>query len=321
MRTFTQPKYLLATLLISGLVFLSIAWTGNRQINSTQTYQDTVPQKNKATEKVYKKDFDKQLDELDKALKNLEKMPNIDGEKLRAEIEEAMKKVTLDMAKHQVNMEKLQKELKESLANINTEKMQAELKASLRELEKVDANKIQAEIRESLKEVEKIDMSKIQAEIKESMKQLEKVDMTKMRMEIEKAMEEVKTKLNQEDIRKQIETSLKEVDMEKIRREMEEVKEEMAKHKMDFKVDMEKAREGIQKAKEELNGYQQMVDEMENEGLLQSGKDYTIEYKEGQLFLNGVKQSDGTTSKYKKYFKSDKITIRKKNGEMNINIQ
>ena len=55
------------------------------------------------------------------------------------------------------------------------------------------------------------------------------------------------------------------------------------------------------------------------EGLLKAGEDYKIEYKNKELLINGKKQSQQTTDKYRKYFRDNSnITIEKKDGSINI---
>jgi hypothetical protein len=109
--------------------------------------------------------------------------------------------------------------------------------------------------------------------------------------------------------------------MDKIRGELDKVRDDLKKQKIDLKLDMGKVREDLEKTKKELKAYQAMVYEMEKDGLLKTSTDYIIEYKDGALFINRVKQPDKVTEKYKKYFPKDGITIRKEKGEMNINIQ
>ena len=77
----------------------------------------------------------------------------------------------------------------------------------------------------------------------------------------------------------------------------------------------------IEKAKIEFKGYQEMVYEMEKDGLLNTKADYTIIYRDEELTINGKKQPAEVTNKFKKYFSKDGVTIRKEKGEMNINIQ
>ena len=281
-----QPKFLLPLIIVAAAGFTSLAWTGNQSKRSVQTYRDTTPTRQKSspvTDKEYKKDFDKELDELDRARKELQNLPDIDFKKIQSEIDASMKQVQEEMSKHKIDMEKMQKELKESLSRIDLEKMQADIKASLKELDKVD--------------------------------------MQKMKLEIEKAMEEIKTKINPDEIRKQVEESISKVDMEKVKKEMKKVKEEMEMNKDKMKIDLGKAREDVAKAKEELKSYQEMVYAMEKDGLLDTKNDYKIEYSGGDLYINGTKEPAEVTNKYKKYFRKDKVTIKKEKGEMNINIQ
>ena len=110
--------------------------------------------------------------------------------------------------------------------------------------------------------------------------------------------------------------------MENARSEMERVKEDMKLEKLDMSKDLDKARNEIEKARIELKGYQEMIYAMEKQGLLNTKSDYKIEYSNGELRINGRKQTEATANKYRKYFKSnkDKTTITKENGDINIDI-
>ena len=76
---------------------------------------------------------------------------------------------------------------------------------------------------------------------------------------------------------------------------------------------MKEARSGIEDAKKELKLTKAMFDEMEKDGLISSKDGFTIEYKEKELYINGTKQTEKITGKYRKYFTEDhfKITIEK----------
>ncbi len=104
----------------------------------------------------------------------------------------------------------------------------------------------------------------------------------------------------------------------KCKKEMSRVKEELKLEKLDMKETMTRAYTEIDKAKEELKGYQEMIYTMEKDGLLNTKEDYTIEYRQGELSINGKKQSTEITSKYKKYFKKDMMTIKKHDGDLKI---
>jgi zona occludens toxin (predicted ATPase) len=111
------------------------------------------------------------------------------------------------------------------------------------------------------------------------------------------------------------------IDIDKVKVNMEKVRDEMENNKDKMKLDLDKMRKDLEKTKAKLKGYQEMVYKMEADGILKTNSDYKIEYQDGELFINGKKQSAEVTSKYKKYFPKDGVTIRKEKGEMNINIQ
>ena len=81
---------------------------------------------------------------------------------------------------------------------------------------------------------------------------------------------------------------------------------------------MSDAQGGIDEARAELKGYQEMVYAMENEGLLNTAKDYNIRYMDGELTINGKKQSADMATRYKKYFKKESVTIKKEGGKLSI---
>ena len=73
---------------------------------------------------------------------------------------------------------------------------------------------------------------------------------------------------------------------------------------------MEEAKNGINKGKEELKQIKMMFTEMEKDGLIDSQQGFTIEYKEKDLYINGTKQKEQVTDKYRKYFKEDHFKIK-----------
>lgn len=56
-------------------------------------------------------------------------------------------------------------------------------------------------------------------------------------------------------------------------------------------------------------------------GLFNTKEDYTIEYKDGELTVNGKKQPQAVADKYKKNFSKKSIAIKKQDGDININHQ
>jgi hypothetical protein len=151
-------------------------------------------------------------------------------------------------------------------------------------------------------------MEKMMAGVKSSLKNLNKeyinADVEKALAEATKEVE--KTKIEIKDLDKEVEK-----EMANARKEIEKSKFEIGK--IDFDKIMNEARAGIDKAKEELRSVKEMFVEMEKDGLVDPKKGFTVEYKNKELYIDGKKQNEITTDKYRKYFKNDhfKMTIEK----------
>jgi chromosome segregation ATPase len=291
------------------LIFL-VAWVGNPQNpqGNTSTQQDTVPTKKriKTTREAGDRDLDKELRQLDNAKEELDALSEKDWDKIRREIEESIK---------EINTDKIKQEVERSLKQVDLDRIQKEIEASLN---KVDFNKIERDIEKAMKEVEiTINEKDIQKELYKARKEIGKA-----KLEVE---EQLKNKEWQKDVQEELQkVNSKEIEeaMENARSEMERVKEDMNLEKLNMSKDLDKARKEIEKAKIELKGYQEMIYSMEKQGLLNTKADYKIEYSNGELRINGKKQTEATANKYRKYFKSDKdkTTITKEDGDFNIDI-
>ena len=156
-----------------------------------------------------------------------------------------------------------------------------------------------------MEEIKKLDFTKISREVQASLKQ---VNWEKTRAEVDKAM-------------RQAEIQLKEVDMKKIQKELESVQENINAEKIMAHVDMEKikrnvdeglakARTGIERAKKELTLLKEFTGALEKDGLINKKKGFKIEIKNGEMYINGTKQSKEVNDKYHKYFKDEDYTIR-----------
>jgi hypothetical protein len=215
---------------------------------------------------------------------------------------------------------------KETMKMKDFDKLQTELDRSLlqvtEELKKLDFSKMQKEIEASLKDV---DMEKIRKDVELALKS---IDMDKMMADVSTSMKDLKLDYNNADIekalaeaKKEIEKAkleIKDIDKDALKKELENAKKEIEKSKQEInKIDMDKimdeARAGIDKAKEELKLTKEMFTEMEKDGLINSKNGFTIEYKDKDLFIDGKKQPEKITDKYRNYFKQEhfKITIDK----------
>ncbi|MBX2922669.1 MAG: hypothetical protein KF746_10795 [Chitinophagaceae bacterium] len=65
------------------------------------------------------------------------------------------------------------------------------------------------------------------------------------------------------------------------------------------RMNLEKAKDHMKKANEKLQKLRSFKDDLEKDGLIKKGASYTIEIKEGRLYINGERQSQKINKKYK----------------------
>jgi len=148
---------------------------------------------------------------------------------------------------------------------------------------------------------------------------LAKVDFDQIGKQVEQSLNNInwnEIQMNVDNSIKQAQEHMKEINFDKINDEMkelqekfqsEEFKKQFDSDKLQKQIDeaMDKANEGIQKAKNELQQFREFTSELEKDGLIDKKKGYEIEWKNGNLYINGVQQSQQVTNKYKKYYRKD----------------
>lgn len=176
---------------------------------------------------------------------------------------------------------------------------------------KIDFGKMEKEMKLAMDEVKKINFEKIAREVEAS---LQKVDWEKAKVDVSKALHEA-------------EIQVKEVDMKKIEKDLARAKEHlhdakihdhlnMEKMKQTMHEGLEKARIGMERAKKELKLLKAFTDLLEKDGLIDKRKGYKIEIKDGEMFINGIKQSKEVNDKYRKYFKEEDYSIKSDGDEI-----
>jgi hypothetical protein len=210
----------------------------------------------------------------------------------------AMKMKDLDALSD--NLDKIILQAGDELKKINLEDIQKTVENSLKN---IDAGMIAKTVEESLK---KIDLDKILESVKNS---LTSVDWGKHKVEIDQALQEAKTEMEnaKEEIsgfdRKEIEKEL-----EKARKEIEKSKLEIKKIHIDKILD--EARAGIERAKSEVKETRAMFGEMEKDGLIHTTDGFTVEYRNRDLYINGKKQPENVTEKYRHYFRNEHFKMK-----------
>ena len=289
-----QNKWLICSL-VAGSAIAIMAFRGNPgNPKDPSAATDTIPSRNREAAKPGDRDLDREIRELEKAGVHLR---DVDFNKIQADINLSLKEIDLD---------KLKVDITTKLKDVNLDKLQLDVENSIA---KIDFDKIQKDIEKALADVD----------VKIDPKEMEEV-----KKELNKAKIEIKNNFNETEFRKEMD-ELKKIKLKDIEKEIEAARKEIEKAKIsidldkdDLKVDLENAAKDIEAARIELKGYQEMIYDMEKEGLLDTKEDYSVSFNDGELSINGKKQPASVVSKYKKYFKNN-IRIEKKNGKMEIN--
>jgi len=231
---------IVAVLLMVG--FFTIAQTRSSSSRTQQKaiIQDTVPQQREGRVK----DFDEAMQELDRAM-----------QQLNTELRKPIPPIP------PIEVEKMRTELDKALKDIDPEKMKAEIEMAIKE---IDAEKIRAEVHAALA----------------------KVDMEKTRKELER---------------------VRDVELKKL-------EEEMKKEGAEIERSLRKAKENIEKAKEEIRELKDFETSLEKDGLINK-KQYTLEYKNGVLTINGQKQPEAVYNKYRSFLEKHKNLFLRKNAD------
>jgi len=281
-----KTRHWLFALVPVGIAVTTIAWQNAGGINSKNNHQtqDTVPANphhREFDDMQDERELDKAMLKLDEALKHINtKMDDIDWNKIQEQIESSMDKVNAEMKDHELDVAKVQRQVDDAMKNVDFEKITRETTRAMRHLN-------------------------------------EYLDADKLNEEVERGLQAAKEQMNSKEFRERLDAA-KKINLDDLRKELGNVKNEMEKNKLDMKEQMNKAKEGIEKAKKELEGYRQLIDGLEKEGLIDTDQDYSIKYKDGELFVNGKKQSQEITDKFKGYFKENNTRIYQKNGRFTI---
>ena len=194
------------------------------------------------------------------------------------------------------------------------------------EIEQIDGEKIAREIREALKGLD-VDMAKMKRDLA---KELKEIDVQKINADVQQGLAEMQNSLKEidvEKIKKEVQESLAKVDMTKIKAEVEKVKDiDFSKMKKELKAiqpqvenAMREAKVSIDKARVQLNAYKSLVNALDKDGYLKKDGNYKIEYKAGELTVNGKTLSADAVKKYNEFLGKKDFTLQKEDDDFNIN--
>ena len=110
------------------------------------------------------------------------------------------------------------------------------------------------------------------------------------------------------------------MDIKKIQRELEKAQENLQSEKLRSHIDMDNikktidaslahARTGIENAKKELALLKEFTELLEKDGLINKKKGFKIEIRNGEMYINGNRQSKEVNDRYRKFFKEEDYMI------------
>jgi autotransporter translocation and assembly factor TamB len=184
-----------------------------------------------------------------------------------------------------------------------------------KDMEKIDAamKKLDEQMEKLDGQIKKIDFSKVEREMNEALK---KVDFERMNKQLEQSLK----KIDVEKMNHDLKASLAKIDREQMKVHLDKVKVQIAKqkelhgeHMEEMKKHIDKSmahvKESMLKVQVEIKNMQDFTDELQKDGLIDKKKNYQIEVKSGELYIDGNKQSKEVSDKYRKYYKKDNFSI------------
>jgi len=178
-----------------------------------------------------------------------------------------------------------------------------------------DLNKMMANVTASTKSameaISSIKLADIELDLEGLQKGLKDIDWNAMKVEMQKRIEEVNRELKENAFDKEL--------AEKVRRQLEECRQELIGAQKEMR--QTHARSVIIAGNGNKNtDYDAMLKQMEEDGLIDRSKSYTIKKQGGELYINGNKQPESVMKKYEQYLKASSIAIAGSKGNLTISV-
>ncbi|WP_343667798.1 M56 family metallopeptidase [Chitinophaga sp.] len=336
-KNINYTQKLLAVLIIA-VSLVAIAWLNPIQARAKKTNKSTpapvltkisrtllgdttVPKTNAHTEEEQDKD---QLDHEAKLADEqaAAAMANINWDDVNNDIANAMK---------EVNWDDVNREVENAIRNIDWTQINKDVEKAMKD---INWNEINKEVKESLKDVNvhpnvnvntnvNIDTNDIQESIRIGLdaarSAIKDVAIPAAKMGIESA----RAAMNSQEFKEAMEKGRQEA-----AKAMKESREQMALAMATAKAEMKKKHIAESKYREDAvhakadGQYKEMIDKMAADKLIDASKGYTIQKKDGDLYINDVKQSAEVADKYKSYLKNaKKLLIAGKEDRLSISVE
>jgi protein-disulfide isomerase len=177
-----------------------------------------------------------------------EPAPKIDQKKLQEQIDQAMKQLKMaevhtpkiDQARINQQIEQALKQVQmaqDAVPKIDQKKLQEQIEQSMKQLENMNTPEMRQKMQEQMRQLEKMNTPEMRRQMQEQMEQLKQMNTPEMRQQLKQAMEqammaqESASKINKDDVQRELEQARKEV--EQARKEAQAAREEARKAHQD----------------------------------------------------------------------------------------
>lgn len=166
----------------------------------------------------------------------------------------------------------------------------------------IDFDKIRSEVQAAIK---KIDLEKLGKDLDKAMASIDKA---KVDESIARALAPVRG-MDQEKIRTELNTALEGIRLDQLKEQLENTKRDLLFRKKDMDLEINRRVPGINNelrdTRRQLQRLKDAYQEMEQDGLMEKGPGNRIQYIDGELYINGTKQTEEVSKKYRHYFKKE----------------
>jgi protein-disulfide isomerase len=190
-----------------------------------------------------------QIEQAMKQLKMAEAVtPKIDEANIRQQVEQAMKQVQMAQdAVAKIDQKKLQEQINQAMKQfekMNTPEMRQRMQEQMKQLEKMNTPEMRQQMEEAMKRMQESNTPEMRKHMQEQMEQLKKMNSPEMRQQLKQAMEQAKiaqesaSKMNKDEVQRQLEQARKEVqqarkEVQQARKEAQAAREEARKARQD----------------------------------------------------------------------------------------
>ena len=195
--------------------------------------------------------------------------------------------------------------------------------------------------------MESIDWNKMNQDIDEAVKESKnQVDPEMIRQSVELGLKSAQTALANIDLQQIIQQSMQQVrrdlskeEREHLRKEMDQARLQQRKAMQDAQQQMQQAKRQAmkaqqdamqqnqafaarqaEKAKVQQANYQELIKRLDEDKLIDSDQPFTIEKKNGTLYINGTQQPANVLEKYNRYLAGKALIIKGGKGSLDVNV-